>query len=95
MEKAMTDPFHDRADDVGAPARHVAAFTPSDTADLPDTPKALYVGTGGDVTLIAVDAPADAGGVTFRNLPSGALLPVRARRVMATGTTAADLLVLL
>lgn len=41
------------------------------------------------------DAPAGAAGVTFRNLPSGSLLPVRARRVLATGTTAADMLVLL
>lgn len=41
------------------------------------------------------DAPADAGGVTFRNMPSDSLLPVLARRVLATGTTAADLLALL
>lgn len=47
------------------------------------------------MALVAIDAPAGAGGVTFRNLPPGSLLPVRARRVLATGTTAADLLALL
>lgn len=90
----MADQFQGYADSVGAPARHVAPLAPSDTADLADTPKGLYVGTGGDVTLVAIDAPAGAAGVTFRNLPSGALLPVRARRVLATGTTATDMLVL-
>ena len=53
------------------------------------------VALGDAVALAETDAPAGADGVTFRNLPSGSLLPVRARRVLATGTTAADLLVLL
>lgn len=91
----MPDKFSRHADSATAPARIVSAFVPSDTADLPDTPKAIYVGTGGDLTLIAADAPGDAAGVLFRNLPSGSLLPVRARRVVATGTTAADLVALL
>ena len=76
----MTDQFRGYADSVGAPSRHIAPRVPSDAADLAVTPKGIYVGTGG---------------VTFRNLPSGSLLPVRARRVLATGTTAADMLVLL
>ena len=91
----MADKFGGYADAVGAPSRHVTPLTPSDSADLIDTPKGIYVGTGGDVKLIAVDAPAAAPGVTFKNVPSGALLPVRARRVMATGTTASDMLVML
>lgn len=91
----MFDKFDGYADSLHAPSRHVLVLTPSDTADLNDTPKGIYVGTGGDVALVAVDAPAGAAGVVFRNLPSGSLLPVRARRVTATGTTAADLLALL
>lgn len=91
----MFDKFQGHADIASAPARHVATLVPSDTADLTETPKAIYVGTGGDVALIAVDAPTGADRVVFRNLPSGSLLPVRARRVAVTGTTASDLLVLL
>ena len=91
----MSDRFRDYADSAGAPAYRAAAVTPNDTADLAETPKAIYVGTGGDVTLVAVGAPAGAAGVVFRNLPSGALLPVRARRIAATGTTAADFVALL
>lgn len=90
----MLDAFSSFADNVAAPARHAVAVTPSDTADLPDTPKGLYVGTGGDVVLVAADAPAGAAGTAFRSLPGGALLPVRARRVLASGTTAADLVAL-
>ena len=91
----MPDAFATFADSPAAPARRVAALAPDDGADLADTPKGIYVGTGGDLALVAIDAPAGANGVTFRNLPSGSLLPVRARRVLATGTTAADLLALL
>ena len=90
----MSDGFSGYADSASAPARHVVAITPSDTNDLADTPKGIYVGTGGDVALIAAGAPAQASAVVFRNLPSGALLPVRVRRIVATGTTAADLLAL-
>ena len=91
----MPDQFEHYADSVAAPSRRVAALAPSDTADLPDTPKGLYVGTGGDIALIPADAAADAPAVVFRNLPSGSLLPVRSRHVLATGTIAADMLALL
>lgn len=90
----MPDPFSSYADNAAAPARHAVAVTPSDTIDLLDTPKGLYIGTGGDVTLVAADAPAGNTGTVFRGLPSGALLPVRVRRVLASGTTAADLVAL-
>ena len=91
----MSDRFAGYADSANAPSRRVVALAPSDTADLADTPKGIYVGSGGDVALVAVDAPAGAAATVFRNLPSGSLLPVRARRVLATGTTAADMLALL
>lgn len=91
----MSDSFSGYADSAGAPARRVAVVVPSDSIDLPDTPKGLYVGTGGDITLIAVGAPTGAAGVLFRNIPSGSLLPVRTRRVTATGTTASDIVALI
>lgn len=69
-------------------------MVPSDTNDLADVPKGIYVGTGGAIAMIGVNAPTDATGVTWKNVPSGALIPFRARRVLATGTTAADMLAL-
>ena len=49
--------------------------------------RAIYVGTGGDIAL--VDAAGNA--VTFKAVPQGSVLPVRARAVRVAGTTAADL----
>jgi hypothetical protein len=49
--------------------------------------RALYVGTGGTVAAVLQSGAA----VSFANLGSGTLLPVRLRQVKATGTTASGL----
>jgi hypothetical protein len=87
----MTDPFSSSADAVSAPARRALAITPHDTNALTDIPKALYVGTGGNIAMRGVDGAADQ---AWKNVPAGAILPFRAQYVRATGTTAADLLAL-
>ena len=86
-----TDLFSSAADSPIAPAERCFAVTPSDVSDLPLATKALYVGTGGDVTLLSVNGSED---VTFRNLPDAAIIDVRVRAVRATGTTAADIVAL-
>lgn len=48
----------------------------------------LYVGTGGDV---AVKTSQGATAVTFKNVPTGTILPLRIVQVMATNTTASNL----
>ncbi|HEX4695713.1 spike base protein, RCAP_Rcc01079 family [Sphingomonas sp.] len=87
----MPDQFSSAADAVSAPARRALAVTPHDSNALSDIPKALYVGTGGSITMRGVDAAADQ---LWKNVPAGAILPFRAQYVRATGTTAADLLAL-
>lgn len=87
----MTDYFSSAADSVSAPARRAIAVTPHDTNPLTDIPKALYVGTTGNITLRGVDGGGD---TLWKNVPAGALLPIRAQYVRATGTTAADILAL-
>lgn len=69
------------------PASNFVAVAPSDTVDLAQAPRALFVGTGGSLIL----RNAAGVSVTFKNVQSGALLPVQPRRVLATGTTAADI----
>jgi hypothetical protein len=67
------------------------AITPSDAEPVNFT--ALYVGVGGDVALLPLDQNALTGtAVTFRNAPSGSVLPIQGRKVLATGTTAASIL---
>ena len=85
----MADQFANAADTVTAPATRVAPVVPSDTVALTDIPKALYVGTGG---ALAIEA-ARGGSASFR-VGDGTVLPVRARLVKATGTTAADIVAL-
>lgn len=84
----MADHFDTRADSVFAPSRKPFAITPDDDADVSPLPKALYVGTGGDIVLRGVDASED---VVFRNVVSGDRIEVRAAYVRATGTTAGDI----
>ncbi|MEK9213141.1 spike base protein, RCAP_Rcc01079 family [Sphingomonas sp. 2378] len=88
----MADPFRGFADTVSDPATRAVAIVPADAADLADIPKGIYVGTGGDITMIGAGAPSGATGVTWKNVPAGALIPFRPRRILATGTTAANML---
>ena len=87
----MTDPFSSLADEVSAPARRALAVVPHDSNALSDIPKALYLGTAGNIAMRGVDGAADQ---VWKNVPAGAILPFRASYVRATGTTAADILAL-
>lgn len=72
-------------------ARQLRAVTPVDTADLSISPcRALWIGVAGDVALIA---EGDTDAVTLTAVEAG-LLPVRAKRVLSTGTTATDIVAL-
>ncbi|MEZ4714299.1 MAG: hypothetical protein R3A44_44375 [Caldilineaceae bacterium] len=82
-----TDNFSSYQPSLDAPARRAAAVTPNDSADLTEVPRALYIGTAGDLVVKLVD---DASSVTFPNMPVG-WHPIRPARVYATNTTASDI----
>ncbi len=86
----MPDPFQYVADAPSAPATRVQAVTPHDTTPLTDIPKALYVGTGGTIVLQGTSGDA----ASFANVADGSVLPVRARFVRASGTTASNIVAL-
>lgn len=65
-----------------------SAVVPSDTAAIMAT--ALYVGTGGNLVVEVVGGKQ----VTFAGVPGGTTLWLRARKVRATGTTAANIVAL-
>ena len=71
------------------PATQLRAITPNDGADLGHPCRSIYVGTGGDIVVVAVD---DSVSVTFTAVPQGTVLPVYAARVKSTGTTASNLI---
>jgi hypothetical protein len=84
----LDDPFRAQTDTAMAPAARCFSIEPSDSAELAQATKAIYIGQPGDVTLRSVQGFAD---VTFRNLQPGTTLDVRVRAVRATGTTAGDI----
>jgi hypothetical protein len=87
----MPDQFSGTMDSVSSPATRAMAVVPHDVNALADIPKALFVGTGGTIVLRGSAGGAD---VTFRNVPAGTILPVRAQYIRATGTSAADIVAL-
>jgi hypothetical protein len=87
----MADQFFAHGDSVSAPATRAVAVVPNDSNPLADIPKALFVGTGGNITMRGSGGGAD---LVWKNVPDGAVLPFRAQYVRATGTSAADILAL-
>jgi len=85
----MVDRFDSHLDSPSQPARIAFAITPHASNEIDPLPKAIFVGTGGDLVGRAVGSGAD---VTFKNLQSGQILDVRLQYVRASGTTAANLL---
>lgn len=84
----MPDRFADYALSLESPAITGFAITPSDATDLADVPRAVYVGGSGTIAAVF---PSGAE-VVFSGVVGGTVLPVRLRRIKATGTTATALL---
>lgn len=83
----MSDAFINENPQLDSPAGNAAAITPSDSTDLPTVTRAIYVGTGGDLKVTMRGGQT----VTFKAVPQGTLLPIRATRVWNPVGTATDL----
>lgn len=83
----MTEKYLGRAESIAAPASRGYAITANDGTDLAAETRAIYVGGAGTLALVLASGDA----VTFTGLTAGTLLPVRAIRVKATGTSATQL----
>ena len=71
-----------------SPAVGDYAITPSDTTVLSPVPRGVYIGVGGDLTVILKESGT---AVTYVGVPQGTIFPIRPRIVLSTGTTAASL----
>ncbi|SFM82714.1 spike base protein, RCAP_Rcc01079 family [Methylobacterium pseudosasicola] len=69
------------------PGTDAFAVTTSDSTNFTTNARSIYVGGAGDVTIVT---PANTV-VTFKAVPVGSILPVQAKRVNATATTASNL----
>lgn len=81
----MADSFENNQPGLTSPATHAAAVTPADGADLVPIARGIYIGQAGDLAVILDD---DSAPVTFVGLAVGVVHPLRAKRVLDTGTTA-------
>ena len=88
--KMAIDTYKNMMGGLESPAREAVSVTPNDSSDLGNTTRSIYIGTSGD---IAVHMVGESTAVIFKAVPVG-VLPIRADRVLATGTTAADLVAL-
>lgn len=81
----------DRFQDVGrassGPATRAVAVTPNDGADLAYASRAISVNGAGDVALVTLD-----GDTVTVTLAAGMLHPIRAKRILSTGTAATGII---
>jgi hypothetical protein len=84
----MSDRFQSHTPSLTGPASTGFPITPDDALALPETTRALYVGSGGS---LAVEMASGAT-LTFEGVADGMLLPLRVSRVRASGTTAGGLI---
>jgi len=69
---------------IGEPANHAETVVTSDAEDLATVTRGLWVGGAGNVAAVMLGGQT----VTFVGVQAGTLLPIRVKRVLATGTTA-------
>lgn len=84
-----TDEFQNYHVNLADPAATAEAVTPSDTDDLTNTSRGIYVGVTGNI--VATIGGTD---ITFVGAVAGSVLPIRATRIKSTGTTATDMVAL-
>lgn len=79
----MTDTFKAAARGLSDPGVTHYAITPSDSVDLPNIPRVIYILTDGNVVV------RDRSGVDITYpVTAGQILPFSAVRILATSTTA-------
>lgn len=83
----MVDRFGDRNEALNSPASHGFVIVPHDGNDLVEVTRGLYV-AGAGALVLTMASGAD---VSLANVAAGSVLPLRVRRVKATGTTATGL----
>ena len=83
----MIDTFKTHARSLTSPAEDAGEITPADAGALSHATRAIYVGAPGDVRALMLSGAT----VTLADVPAGSFLPLRVRQVLASGTTATNI----
>lgn len=87
----MADAFESFSTGIDAPAANSKAVTPSDSVDLPYVSRGISVDVDGNLSYQPVGTQGDA--TVTRKVVSGIQYAIRAKRILATGTTATGIVV--
>lgn len=91
----MVDHFVQYPADRTMPATGGFTVVPDDNEDFAVRPRAIWVGGEGDIRMILPgfeeDSVSDPETVTITNVQNGTLLPISPSRILATGTTATNI----
>jgi hypothetical protein len=79
----LNNPFENRTPSLAGPATDILPVTPDDLIEMPDVAIALYVETGGSLSVLTAR-----GGTRNLTIADNSILPVGIRRVNENGTTA-------
>lgn len=72
------------------PAEYAAAVTTSDSTNFDNLTRGIYIGGAGNVSVYLDDGTT----VLFKGAVAGSIIPVRAKRINSTATTATDIVAL-
>lgn len=87
---AAEDDFSNYAVGLTSPYRHASSITPHDTNELTYVTRGIYIGGAGNVKVTTVEDET----VTFNSAAVGQVLPVRAKIIFSSGTTATSIIAL-
>jgi len=88
----MADRFANHPVSLEGPMEDGVVVVPSDTIDLVQSTRGIWVGATGNVAVMHYNRANTRSVVTYAGVPAGTLLRVRALRVMAANTTATAML---
>lgn len=88
MPRNNTEDLIQKASDAQSFATVCFTITPHNTEPLSEFPRGVYIGTGGNLTVVDKNNNE----VTFIDVPSGTILPVRPVFIKQTGTTASNII---
>lgn len=89
MDPAMPDIFDMHSSGLESPASYLAEVTPTDTADLAMASRGINVAQSGAVRVTTIEDT-----TATLTVAAGIVMPVRVKKIWATGTTATGIVVM-
>lgn len=86
----MSDHFKDHTAGLSSPAHSGSHISPNDSDKLSVYSRALFVGGAGSLAVELVGQPGSV--ITMSQVQPGVIYPLRVSKVLATGTTATNII---